>query len=72
MKEPKRHQPRLKKGTRDRLPSWVDPRIRAAVERDAIRWNCSLSWIVHTALAAFYEVDIVWPFEAKRKLRRAS
>lgn len=61
-----RNQPRLKKGTRDPLPSCVDPRVKAAVERDAIRWDCNKSWIVATALAAFYGVDIVKPFEVRK------
>jgi hypothetical protein len=64
----RRIQPRMKKGgQREELWSAVDPRIRAAAERDAIRWKCSLSWIAHTALAAFYDIDIVRPSEAKRK-----
>ena len=67
-----RCQPRLKNGrgvyqTRDPLPSCVDPRVKAAVERDAIRWDCSRSWIVATALAAFYGVDIMKPFEVKKR-----
>lgn len=66
-----RSQPRLKKGRRDPLPSCVDPRIRAAVQRDAMRWDCSRSWIIATALAAFYGVDIVIPQEAKPKRRAA-
>ena len=62
-----RIQPRLKKGTRDPLPSCVDPRVKAAVERDARRWECSRSWIIATALAAFYDIDIVKPDEVPAK-----
>lgn len=67
-----RHQPRLKKGKRDPLPSCVDPRVKAAVERDSIRWNCSRSWIIATALAAFYEVDIVQPFDTAKRKRKVA
>jgi len=63
-------QPRLKK-PRDPLPSCVDSRIKAAVERDSIRWDCSKSWIIATALAAFYDIDIVKPFEIKKKKKAA-
>lgn len=66
-----KHQPRLKKGTRDPLPSCVDSRIRAAVQRDALRWNCSRSWIIATALSAFYEIDIPLPHEGRKKARAA-
>lgn len=32
-----------------------------AIERDALRWDCSMSWIQATALAAFYNIDILKP-----------
>ena len=41
--------------------------VHHAVERDAMRWNCSKSWIIHTALAAFYGIDIIKPSDIKKK-----
>lgn len=70
---PRRNQPRLGHGkTRDPLPSCVDPRVREAVVRDSIRWNTSRSWIIATALAAFYNIDIVTAYPTRVKLKRAS
>jgi predicted transcriptional regulator len=65
-------QPRLKKGVRESLPSCVIEDIKRAVERDARRWDCSRSWIIATALAAFYDIDIMAPYEVKKKLKRVS
>jgi hypothetical protein len=42
-----------------------DPRVEAAITRDQVRWKCSRSWVMHTALAAFYDVDIITPQTAK-------
>lgn len=66
-----RCQPRLKV-KREPLPSCVIKSIREAVERDARRWECSRSWIIATALAAFYDIDIVQPFEVKKRKKRAA
>lgn len=41
--------------------------INEAIERDAMRWKCSKSWIIATALAAFYDIDMALPYEAKKK-----
>jgi len=64
-----RIQPRLKKGKREQVSSAVIEQIKRAVERDAIRWNCGKSWIIATALAAFYGIDIMQPYEVKKKLK---
>lgn len=64
-----RCQPKLKH-RRESLPSCVQKEIRAAVTRDSLRWNCSRSWIVATALAAFYDIDIMKPYETKKKKRK--
>lgn len=53
------------------LPSYVHKKIREAVQRDAVRWNSSRSWIVATALAAFYDIDIIAPYESKKKGKAA-
>jgi hypothetical protein len=45
--------------------------IQNAVERDSIRWKCSKSWIIATALAAFYGIDIALPFEVKKNKKAA-
>lgn len=45
--------------------------IQNSIERDAIRWKCSKSWIIATALAAFYDIDIAMPYEVKKKKRAA-
>lgn len=45
--------------------------VREAVERDAVRWGCSKSWIIHTALAAFYGVEIATPAQAAPRRREA-
>jgi len=39
--------------------------IKEAVRRDAIRWNCSESWIWVTVAGAFYNIDVIKPFETK-------
>jgi len=65
-----RCQPRLKHH-RESLPSCVIKEIKLAVERDSIRYDCSRSWIVATALAAFYNIDIMKPYEAKKKRKAA-
>lgn len=41
--------------------------IENAVARDAVRWKCSKSWIIATALAAFYDIDLAAPYEIKKK-----
>lgn len=64
-------QPRLKH-KREPLPSCVQKELKLAIERDARRWDCSRSWIVACALAAFYDIDIIRPYEVKRKLKRVS
>ncbi len=65
-------QSRLKKGLRESLPSCVINEIKNAVERDAERWDCSRSWIIATALAAFYNIDIMKPYEVKKRKRKAA
>jgi hypothetical protein len=64
-----RYQPKSKIRKR-RVDASVHKAIQAAVERDSIRWKCSKSWIVATALAAFYDIDILAfdKTEKKRKL----
>lgn len=68
----RRNQPAIKdkRGrtvTRINVSAMADPRIRAAVESDAIRWNCSYGWIVSSALAAFYGIDILRPNEGRKR-----
>ncbi len=63
-------QPRTKQ-KKHQLSSRAITEIQRAIERDAIRWNCSKSWIIATALAAFYEIDIVTPYETKKKKKAA-
>ena len=45
------------------VTSTVKDEIKDCIERDAIRWKCSESWIIATALAAFYDIDLHVPFE---------
>ncbi len=59
-------QPRLRK-PRKKLKSSLVKELREAIERDAIRWDCSKSWIMATALAAFYGIDIIKPYENKKR-----
>lgn len=67
-----RHQPRTRQ-RKHRVEAGAITAIRDAVERDAIRWGCSRSWIMATALAAFYGIEIAKPYEEKKpKLRRVS
>jgi len=63
-------QPRLKHPRRV-IKSYPAKEIEAAVRRDVMRWNCSRSWIIATALAAFYNIDIITPYEVKKKKRIA-
>ena len=64
-----RHQPRLKRKVRShRLKTSTVTEIDNAVSRDMMRWNCSKSWIIATALAAFYDIDIMKPYEVKPKV----
>lgn len=58
-----RRQPRIKLKRRQIQAKTVE-KIRDAIERDSMRWNCSKSWIIATALAAFYGIDIIKPYEA--------
>lgn len=62
-----RIQPRSAGKTRRDLHPRVEKEIFKAVDRDAARWNCSRSWIIATALAAFYGIDIIKPYSNKRK-----
>jgi len=65
------NQPRIgidsKKNWENAKIFYANKEIQDCIKRDAIRWNCSQSWIIHTALAAFYDVDIITPFQNKRK-----
>lgn len=63
-------QPRTKQ-KRHQLSTRAITEITRCIERDAIRWNSSKSWIIVSALAAFYDIDIAVPFEAKRKKKAA-
>ncbi len=60
---------------REVVKGCLNPAVEAAIARDAIRWHSSRSWIIHTALAAFYGIDIVTPMKLKavpRRKRRAA
>lgn len=61
-----RRQPRIKQ-RRHPLQAKTVTKLLDCIERDSMRWNCSKSWIIATALAAFYGVDIVKPYEIKNK-----
>jgi hypothetical protein len=63
-------QPRTKQ-KKHQISSRAITEIQHAVERDSIRWKCSKSWIIATALAAFYNIDIATPFEIKKKNKAA-
>lgn len=54
-------QPRTKQ-KKHKISSLAILKINDAVMRDAMRWNCSKSWIISTALAAFYGIDIITPY----------
>jgi hypothetical protein len=60
-----RHQAKLKQ-PRYRLQAKTINKLVDCIERDSIRWNCSKSWIIATALAAFYGIDIAKPYEADK------
>ena len=45
--------------------------LQSAIEGDAVRWKCSKSWIIVTALAAFYDIEVAAPFEVKKKKKAA-
>jgi hypothetical protein len=64
-----KYQPRTRQ-KKYALQAGTITKITDAVERDSIRWNCSKSWIIATALAAFYGIDIIRPFETKSKQSR--
>jgi hypothetical protein len=49
------------------VSAYAHKKIREAVERDSIRWQCSKSWIIATALAAFYDIDILAFDKADKK-----
>lgn len=44
-------------GGRDQLPSCVLPKIKAAVERDAKRFDVSRSFVIAVAIADHYGID---------------
>lgn len=46
------------RGGRKRVSAGVVKQIEQRVERDAIRYNCSKSFVVNTILARFYHVVI--------------
>ena len=50
--------------------TYLNPELQSAIDNDCIRWKCSESWIVATALAAFYGVDIIRPSDVKTKKTR--
>ena len=41
-------------------------KLNDAIERDAIRWNCSKNWIMVTALGAFYGIEVINPFKLEK------
>lgn len=55
-------QPRTKQ-KKHQISSRAITQINDAISRDSIRWNCSKSWIITTALGAFYGIDVVKPYE---------
>jgi hypothetical protein len=58
---------RREKEPRNHLKSYLNSQLENAIKRNALRWNCSESWVIATALAAFYGVDILKPNEVKQK-----
>lgn len=70
---PRRYQPRIGYQHSTQIAAVTHDKIKEAVIRDSIRWNCSESWIIATALAAFYNIDIVTPFpQTKKKIKMTS
>jgi len=59
-------QPKTKQ-KKHQMSSRAITEIQHAVERDSMRWDCSKSWIIATALAAFYGISIAMPYEVKKK-----
>jgi hypothetical protein len=41
-------------------------KLKDAIERDAIRWDCSKNWIMVTALGAFYGIEVINPFKLEK------
>ena len=63
-------QPRIGE-VRESYKSYLNQELRDAIKKDTIRWKCSTSWIIATALAAFYDVNIIRPSEiSKSKTKR--
>lgn len=58
LQQKRRQQPRLPKGERRSLSSGVERQIRKAVEREALRFNCTMSFVVKVAVADALGVDI--------------
>ena len=46
------------RGGRSKLSSGVVKQVERRVEQDAIRYNCSKSFVINTILARFYHVVI--------------
>jgi hypothetical protein len=65
VKGTKRIQPRVK-GGRDWQTTGCDPEIAACIDRDAIRWGCSRSWIWQTVAGAFYGKNVASPKSTDR------
>jgi hypothetical protein len=46
------------KGGREKLPAAVEARIYKRVEREARRFDCSRAFVVSTALAIVFGIDV--------------
>jgi len=46
--------------------------LREAIERDGLRFDCSHSWVIVTALGAFYGVDVVSAWAPPRRRRKVA
>jgi len=51
---------------RGNYQSYLNKELRDAIKKDTIRWKCSTSWIIATALAAFYDVNIIRPSDLNK------
>lgn len=45
-------------------------KLKDAIERDSIRWDCSKNWIMVTALGAFYGIEVINPFKLEKETEK--
>lgn len=66
---PRRNQPRVRGSIKIPTGSSLPEDLRNAIERDGLRFRCSYSWVIVSALGAFYGIDVVpaWGKPRRRK-----